>query len=579
LTKAQLYANVYIKVSMTETSKLPGHEHIAQPESHQIPDGSGVLLPLDGPPIARVTDANGVERDAIATFSLPDYASGPGDGGPRTTVYVSVEQVKHKKRTETRLVFTETDAHGNLKPAQATADAHAKKQWLDQDRPGYTFSATVLPADRRKAPPKVAAVTFAVSRHTAQNSAIGSLGDYTKNNHMPEVAVADDSPTPLAVAPQQELSEMARQAQADQRSQEKKRGLMVAAGRMAGALALAGALFGAGATGGGVDKALDLANKAGTHVETTHHSQNPERQAAVKRVARTMHDLDEHNNAAVTQRAAHFEAAHPGEFMSTERLQHIQEQLDQATTNQAVIQVLDEFIGFYNRNAALQAPSTELSMQEEPILAFDPATDVATTRAYAKGAVRGISVLPRSFVESARFETLEFGTPNANAKQQIGGRYVINPYDHRASKLRIALHEEVKDKEQASALTILHELAHAEHQDLDRHAHARHDATASEGVAFKLRHLLDIPEHVSEYAAINPGNETYADENAHMAVGGKNGLAHPDNTRLFKSKANHKLRERLITVDQAYPGYSDYLATRVSLASPQQYKWYVFGLN
>jgi hypothetical protein len=291
-----------------------------------------------------------------------------------------------------------------------------------------------------------------------------------------------------------------------------------------------------------------------------HVPPSPEKQyeAAVKRLAQTMGDLDEHRFDEVIARADAFESTHQAEIMSDAEVETYKTMLAQTKTTEEAVKVVDQFLNTYNAYASV---SDQLSPTQVAGDDFHSQVQYAGTAIFEV-----LGPLPKSLVKqgigSGEFETRGIQFTFGNRSKHV------NAYGTELAHWD-GLNIVIRDTGQIVGIkldnfkqTVAHEFTHSilyggilEYKAND--ADYGNILTRAENIG---SHLLGSPEFTSDYATKNREEEV-ADDGGDILRGE---IPKPDHVLDFESRANETRLKVMAALEVKTPGIIDYLIRRVN---------------
>lgn len=357
-------------------------------------------------------------------------------------------------------------------------------------------------------------------------------------------------------------------------------------------------MYGVIASGGLIDKGMDVAQDANSHVHEVLEDAVPsalppeeidgflfseypaDAQAdiahdytaghdavsrAVAAVAQTMGDLDSHKTERIVSRAERFKDAHSAEFLSDDVAEQAHQQITDAKSHEEVVAALNIAVSFYGKSVELDPSMNELQD--------------TTLKDNAHAVLNVLSVLPKSLVGEARFSTIQFASLDSMKDHEVHGGMVAGYYSSLDETISIGIahtvgeHLIVKSNQHGPKALgggsspediFAHELGHAfqalpDYGDIHP-AESLDDADLDTVAMHSARDILQIPEHQSLYGATGGVHEDTAESFAAILNRGK-GIVHPDEARRFGSGANTTTLRSLTWLETRHPGITDYIVS------------------
>jgi hypothetical protein len=286
-------------------------------------------------------------------------------------------------------------------------------------------------------------------------------------------------------------------------------------------------------------------------------------------LGRTMQDIDDGNLDAVRKRAEAFQKNNAEELPSNEFVAKVNKVINDADTNQEVVQALDGFMGFYGKDADLFTKDEAKEMNEmgsdKEYAPFDPDTNVQNTREMAHAVVNAYKMLPKSVIESMALQTISFGGESFDYKGfNDGNSIVLGVSNWRLTeKASQYLSPTGAGSNEWSAL---HELAHSHQADSlyfdDLQFESTHEDAGPLDIALGMVKEMadtytedaDLP---SSYAYAKGGYEADAEIFAGALTPNSDdfkGLSTPRDATAFHSKSNRYMLHKIIEMQQT-PDY------------------------
>ena len=361
---------------------------------------------------------------------------------------------------------------------------------------------------------------------------------------------------------------------------------------------VAAGMYTALASGGVTDKVIDQFQDAGTHVSSvlpgpqleggkSVDSLDPKSKArflemhkqeitARDNIIRTMSELDSHQTEGIQARGEQFRQEHAAELFNLEQSEQIIDSIAQADSIEGASRELKKFLDFYGLSLELD----QKSLAE---------ADVTIAKSYMQDIVRAFAPLPKRLITHGHDSHVSVSTPPRLTGIEISTTQKLNKSEDKNSggvkaayfsrgknKMVVGVPSRVvdtvirtQDAIFPTALggnvdvksTILHELTHAMQNYSYGSTLAPNTNMLSAIPSFAAHDLIGTDEYQSLYGQVGGNNEDEAEAGAHI-LDPTEGPSHPDQAREFSSKANTTRLKVLLDIEEAFPGFTDYMVSQ-----------------
>jgi hypothetical protein len=276
-------------------------------------------------------------------------------------------------------------------------------------------------------------------------------------------------------------------------------------------------------------------------------------QEDVNDVATLMDHLQTGNRDAILAVAEEYAAENPDNIITPAQTQEHKKRINESNTNEGVIEVLDDFMELYGKDAVAFTSEEKLSGYsngEPSIENFDlNEMSVDATKGIANAVVSAYGSLPKSVVENAEFARLEIATSNGTAAGVYTRAYTTEEVGKEIIALAATSNPAMRSGYASMAVlegsgtnewVALHELRHAKQSVDEIYAQPK-----SSGIVSMLTEVLNRWRGKAEFHSLYGANERTEEADADVFAAAtspsrtdRRGLAHPNAYRAYHSKAN-----------------------------------------
>jgi hypothetical protein len=547
-------------------STHPEHQEI-HPEIVDVPEGSYAEIPLNGEPITTQVASNGDTHEILAWIKLP--AAKADESTPETDNSTHIAIVKPQSKNDDKLM-------------------------LLSFRDNTLVETSEIPINNKRQ----------VRGHYPQGSKTGFLAApvkrHGKTSLFVDFSTNEDIDTP-AIAAAPETVKVGNGNVTEAVSSITKHEKRVKRFQKIGAILGTYTVL---ASGGVVDHVGEATNDAAVVVEHNFSSHQPNKSpgmlptwmrnisgfdmsgntavdqedAAVHETSDVMKALDSHETDSIYQQARAFEEKYRDKILTEKQISDYKERLDNATTPEEAVVVLDSFMQFYGKRALLYDGKGDgnhkVYSEAQP---FDPAKHtVDDVRATSNDIIDAFGPLPSFIVGDGKFKNIVLSSgaqrrglsKGTSIGGEVDGDGLILPIQSKTQRALDTATNVLPDATggyDTPTHLILHELGHTYDETKNTEASMEKSGGSmfSKIGSFVFQKVLNINTEPSMYAAISEEREGNAEDFAYaFNTSDQGGLAHPDEWRRFNSGANQRALGVLIAVDARYPGLSSFIAAK-----------------
>lgn len=277
--------------------------------------------------------------------------------------------------------------------------------------------------------------------------------------------------------------------------------------------------------------------------------------------------IDNEGSGAAQEVAEKYRAEHEEDFIGAAESVAVQESIENATTNEQVVESLDEFMESYGIRAGFLSDSLDVA---EPYGA-----DVDATKKLASAYVHVFSPLPKSFVELAGLEKVTLSTESATDASMGIEAGVYSPSTNEINikivsdkmRLAVAVEGSLTGTDMSYESAIAHELGHALSEKTRAMSSLQETEVMGDSIGTAVFSqmarnslLVNRPEVPSAYSRTDSGEYT-AELMSGLLSDRKDGLAPPEAWRQFSSESNKSMLEMLYKLEKLRPGIAAVLVS------------------
>jgi hypothetical protein len=240
-------------------------------------------------------------------------------------------------------------------------------------------------------------------------------------------------------------------------------------------------------------------------------------------------------------------------------------ELDEATTNQQALSVLNKFTSFYDKDVKFLDKTKKIS--GEPAEPFDAVTgDTDSLKAFGTSLIRALKPLPKTLTSLAKFDTITLSS-SAASSNYMGDRskeivYALNMFKPGIVTRFGKTAEDVVGEPLGGEHVILHEIGHSLDPSLreGQTMESVRKRTMADTVGYVVSRLVGVPTEQSFYASDSDSLEAAAEAfAATVDINGTYSLPGPHEWRRFNSPANKQVIANLGRYEETMPGFTSYL--------------------